>query len=186
MDDNRIVELFFARSEQAIDELDGKYGTTLHRLSRSILGSTRDAEECVNDSYLAAWNAIPPARPDPLLAFVCRIVRNQSIARYHRDRAMKRNSTYDVALEELEGCLTAPDSVEDSVDTALLTRLLEGFLETLPRESRVIFMRRYWFSDSYADIAARVGLSEKNVSVRLTRIRSRLRGYLAEKGVLPA
>ena len=185
MDDSAIIELFFARSEQAIRELDGKYGKTCHRLSYNILHNSQDAEECVNDAYLGAWNAIPPARPNPLLAFLCRIVRNLSLMRYHADRAAKRGGgSYTVALEELEGCLASPQTVEGNMEEQELIRLIEDFLDTLSPENRVLLMRRYWFSDSYGEIAARTGLSEKNVSVRLTRIRKQLRHYFEERGVV--
>ena len=123
MDDSAIIELFFARSEQAIRELDGKYGKTCHRLSYNILHNSQDAEECVNDAYLGAWNAIPPARPNPLLAFLCRIVRNLSLMRYHADRAAKRGGgSYTVALEELEGCLASPRTVEGNMEDQELIR----------------------------------------------------------------
>ena len=185
MDDNAIIELLFARSEQAIQELDGKYGKVCHSLSYNILHSRQDAEECVNDAYLGAWDAIPPARPDPLLAFLCRIVRNLSLMRYHADRAAKRGGgSYSVALEELEGCLASPRTVEGELEEQELVRLIEDFLETLAPENRVLLMRRYWFSDSYGEIAAQTGLSEKNVSVRLTRIRKQLRHYFEERGVV--
>ena len=183
MDDNAIIELFFNRSEQAIRELDGKYGKVCHSLSYNILHSSQDAEECVNDAYLGTWNAIPPARPNPLLAFLCRIVRNLSLMRYHADRAAKRDGgSYTVALEELEGCLASPQTVERDMEEQELVRLIEDFLDTLSPENRVLLMRRYWFSDSYGEIAARTGLSEKNVSVRLTRIRKQLRNYFEERG----
>lgn len=184
MEDERIVELLFERSEQALRELELKYGHICHSVAFNILHDAQDAEECVNDAYLGTWNAIPPHRPQQLLPFVCRIVRNLSIARHHANRAAKRDSSYDVALEELEECLASLADVEDEREAAELSALLDSFLEALPREDRVIFMRRYWFSDSYRQIAERVGISEGNVSVRLTRIRKRLRKYLAERGVL--
>ena len=185
MDDNAIIELFFERSEQAIRELDEKYGKVCRSLSYNILHSSQDAEECVNDAYLGVWNAIPPARPDPLLSFLCRIVRNLSLMRYHANTAAKRGGgNHTVALEELEGCLASSRTVEGELEEQALVRLIEDFLETLSQENRVLFMRRYWFSDSYGQIAARTGLSEKNVSVRLTRIRKQLRRYLTEKGAL--
>ena len=171
MDDIKIIDLFFARSELAIEALDGKYGAICHNLSRSILKDQQDAEECVNDAYLGVWNAIPPHRPNPLSVFVCKIVRNISIMRYRANTALKRNSNYDSTMEELENCLSSSVSVED-------------FLRDLSQENRVIFLRRYWFSDSYAEIAARTGLTEKNVSVRLSRIRKQLQTHLAERGVL--
>lgn len=185
MDDNAIIELFFARSEQAIQELDGKYGKVCHSLSYNILHSSQDAEECVNDAYLGAWNAIPPARPNPLLAFLCRIVRNLSLMRYHAGKAAKRGGgSYTVVLEELEDCLASPRTVEGDLEEQELVQLIEDFLETLSPENRVLLMRRYWFSDSYGEIAARTGLSEKNISVRLTRIRKQLRHYFEERGVM--
>ena len=184
MEDEKILELFFNRSEQAIEEVDKKYGKTCHNISYNILHNKLDAEECVNDAYLGAWNAIPPARPNPLLTYLCKIVRNLSLKRYEFNTAIKRNSTYDVAMEELESCLSSPETVESEIALKELTHIIENFLDSLSTENRVIFLRRYWFSDTYSDIAARVGMTEKNVSVRLTRIREKLRNYLTEREVL--
>ncbi len=184
MNDERIIELFFERSEQAIKELDGKYGKVFHSLSFKILNNYQDAEECVNDSYLGTWNAIPPAKPNPLLAFVCKVVRNISLKRYEQNTAAKRNSHYDVAMEELEDCLASTTTIEEEIAEHELTEIIESFLDSLSKENRVIFLRSYWFSDTYADIAKQVGLTEKNVSVRLTRIRKELREYLLEREVL--
>lgn len=184
MDDEKIIELFFNRSEQAIEEVDKKYGKTCHNISYNILHNKLDAEECVSDAYLGAWNAIPPARPNPLLTYLCKIVRNLSLKRYEFNTAIKRNSTYDVAMEELESCLSSPETVESEIALKELTHIIENFLDSLSTENRVIFLRRYWFSDTYSDIAARVGMTEKNVSVRLTRIREKLRNYLTEREVL--
>ena len=182
-DDERIIELFFNRSEQAIKELDEKYGKTCYRLAFNILNNRQDAEECVNDAYLGAWNAIPPARPDPLLTYLCKIVRNVSLKAYWRKGAAKRGGGFSVALEEIEACIAAPDSVEHETEAKETARIIGIFLDTLSLEDRVIFMRRYWFSDSYAEIAERVGLSEKNISVRLTRIRKKMREYLIKNEV---
>jgi RNA polymerase sigma-70 factor (ECF subfamily) len=184
MNDERIIELFFERSEQAIKEPDDKYGKVFHSLSFKIVNNRQDAAECVNDSYLATWNAIPPAKPNPLLAFVCKIVRNISLKRYEQNIAAKRNSHYDVAMEELEDCLVSTTTIEEEIAERELTGIIESFLDSLSKENRVIFLRRYWFSDTYADIAKQVGLTEKNVSVRLTRLRKELRKYLLEREVL--
>lgn len=184
MDDKSIIELFFARSEQAIRELDDKYGKICHKLSYNILNSRQDAEECVNDAYLGVWGVIPPERPDSLLAYLCKIVRNISLTRYRANRAVKRGRGYTVALEELEICLVSTQTVEGDVEEHELVRVIEEFLDTLSPKNRVIMMRRYWFCDSYGEIAERTGLSEKNVSVRLTRIRRQLRQYLKEREVL--
>ena len=183
MNDERIIELFFERSEQAIKELDGKYGRMLRSLSFKILNDRQDVEECINDSYLGTWNAIPPARPAPLLAFVCKIVRNVSLKRHEQNTAAKRNSRYDLAMEELEDCIASFTTIEDEINEQELTKIIESFLGMLSEKNRVIFLRRYWFSDTYADIAKQVGLTEKNVSVRLTRIRKELREYLSEREV---
>ena len=184
MEDRKISELFFERSEKALDETEKKYGRYCHTVAYSVLGSKEDSEEVVNDTYLRAWNAIPPAKPDRLLAFICKIVRNVSLKRYEQNTAAKRNSQYDVALQELEDCLASATTVEEEIEERELTEIIESFLDSLSKENRVIFMRRYWFSDTYADIAKQVGLTEKNVSVRLTRIRNDLRKYLSEREVL--
>lgn len=183
MEDLQIIELFFARDQQAITELDIKYGSECHRLSYHILNDHQDAEECVNDAYLGTWNAIPPHRPNPLLRFVCKIVRNLSIKRYHANTAVKRNSCYDVALSEVEQEVFSPDTAETGLEAKELALVIESFLDTLSAENRVIFMRRYWFADPYDEIARRVGMTEKNVSVRLVRLRRQLREYLLNEGV---
>ncbi len=183
MEDEKIVELFFARSEQGIQELNNKYGKICHKLSYNILNNRQDAEECVNDAYLGAWKAIPPTMPNPLQAYICKIVRNISLKLYYRKEAAKRSSTYTIAMEEIEACIADPNTVEAEIEDGELARIIESFLDTLTVENRVIFMRRYWFSDSCKDIAEFVGLTEKNISVRLTRIRQKMKEYLAEREV---
>lgn len=183
IDDKKIIDLFFERSEQGIRELDNKYGKICRNLSYNIVNNLQDAEECVNDAYLGAWNAIPPVRPDPLLSYIVKIVRNISLKIYWKKKAAKRSSHYTVALEEIEACMADKKTVEDEIDARELARIIGEFLDTLTLENRVIFVRRYWFSDSYKDIAEFVGLSEKNISVRLTRIRGKMKQYLIERGV---
>lgn len=183
IEDEKIIEMFFGRSEQGIRELDIKYGKIFHNLSYNIVNSRQDAEECVNDAYLGAWNAIPPAKPNPLLTYICKIVRNISLKIYYRKEAAKRNSTYTIAMEEIEGCIANPNTVDTEVEARELARIIESFLDTLTVENRVIFMRRYWFSDSCKDIAEFIGLTEKNISVRLTRIRQKMKSHLAEREV---
>ena len=182
IEDEKIIELFFERSEQGIRELDIKYGKVFYKISNNILNDRQDAEECVNDAYLGAWNAIPPARPAPLLTYICKIVRNVSLKRYHRKEAAKRSGSHTVAMEEIES-IASPNTVETEYEAKELARIIESFLETLNAENRVIFVRRYWFADSCKDIAELVGLSEKNVTVRLTRIRKKMKDYLTERGV---
>ncbi len=183
MEDEAILALFFSRSEEAVGALDEKYGALARRLSRNLVGSPEDAEECVNDAYLAVWNAVPPERPERLMAYLCRIVRNRSLSRRRGSLARKRSATGDVALEELAECLASPEGTEDAVEARELTRLLESFLQALSEENRVIFLRRYWFSDTYEEIGRRTGLTVKNVSVRLTRMRKQLKAFLEAKEV---
>lgn len=186
MEDRAIVQLFWDRSEEALRAAEKKYGRLCRRVAYNILNSFADAEECVNDAYLGIWNAIPPARPEPLGAYLCKIVRNLALSRYHADHALKRGGgNYDVAFEELGECLASEGGVEDELGQRELVELVEGFLDRLSLEDRVLFLGRYWFAEGYAAIAARTGLSEKNISVRLTRLRKRLRRYLEERGVFP-
>ena len=162
LDDSKIIDLFYERSEQAIIELSQKYGSVCTKVANNILNDVRDTEECVNDAYLGAWNTIPPQRPNPLLSYVCRIVRNLAIKKYHANTAAKRNSSYDVALDELENCFPASTSVEDEFNAGEIARSIDRFLETLDKENRIMFVRRYWHSDSIADLrqyAAEHGLT---------------------------
>lgn len=183
IDDEKIIDLFFERSEQGIRELDAKYGNICRTLAYNIVNNRQDAEECVNDAYLGAWNAIPPARPNPLLPYIVKIVRNISLKSYWRKNAAKRSSRYTIAMEEIEACIIDPKTVEEEMETRELACIMEDFLDTLTAENRVIFLRRYWFADSYKDIAEFMRLSEKAVSVRLTRIRGKMKRYLVERGV---
>ena len=183
--DDWIVELFLERREEAISELDEKYGRQCRKIAVGILNDRQDAEECVNEAYLAVWRTVPPQRPEHFFAFVCKIVRNLSLKRYEQSSAEKRNSRYAVAMEELEETLASPERVDEEIEARELLQTLESYLGTLSKENRVIFLRRYWFFDSYADIARRTGLTEKNISVRLTRLRRELYKYLQKRRVLP-
>lgn len=183
MEDQEIIELFFARSEQAITQLQNKYGKRCLKVAGNILNNRLDAEECVNDSYLAVWNTIPPQRPDPLLTYVCHIVRNLSIKRYHANSALKRNSHYDIALDELEECIQTKETVENEIAVKELAEAINQFLGTLSKENRMMFVRRYWFSDSVTDIADMFQISNRNVSLRLVRMRKGLKKYLEREGI---
>ena len=184
MDDSKIIELFFECSEQAIMELSNKYGTICNKVAVNILKNRLDAEECINDAYLGVWNSIPPQRPDPLLTYICKIVRNLSVKRYHSNTAEKRNSFYDVALDELEECIPSNFSVEDELLANQLSWYIDDFLDSLEQENRVMFVRRYWYADSVSDIAAMFHMSSRNVTMRLLRIRERLRKFLEKEGLI--
>ncbi len=179
MTDVKIIELFFERNEQAISELSAKYGGVCRRVATNILKNESDAEECVNDSYLAAWNTIPPERPNPLKTYLLRLVRNISTAKYHQNTSQKRNSNYDIALDELEECISVEGSdLEQERRARELAKAIDGFLDSLDKDSRLMFMCRYWCSDSISDIADKFGITPHHASVRLSRIREKMKKYL--------
>jgi RNA polymerase sigma-70 factor (ECF subfamily) len=181
MDDKQIIDLLFCRSEQALTVLARQFGPRLLYTARNLLADERDAEECVSDTYLAIWNTIPPHRPDPLSGFVFKTGRNLALKRLRYNTAEKRNSRYDLSLEELSGCIS--DSPLDAALSAReLGQAIDRFLDTLPRANRIIFLRRYWFGDSVGHIAEDMGYSENAVSVRLNRCRGKLRTYLEQEG----
>lgn len=183
LDDSKIVDLFYARSEQAIMELSAKYGNVCSKVAKNILRDILDVEECVNDAYLGAWNTIPPQNPNPLLTYICRIVRNLSIKKYHKNTSVKRNSFYDAVLDELEECIASAETVETEFSAKELTRLIDSFLDTLDGENRILFVRRYWYSYSIPELAKQFNLKNNTVSVRLSRIRDKLRNYLQKEGI---
>jgi len=183
LDDKKIIELFYERSEQAITELSKKYGLLCEKIADNILNNHLDAEECVNDAYLAVWNTIPPQNPDSLVSYVCSIVRNQAIKKYHENTALKRNSIYDTSLDELEEVLPSSASVEGELEAKEVSAMIDRFLETLDKQSRTMFIRRYWYSDSIEEIALSFKTSKHYISVRLSRIRKTLKKHLVKEGV---
>lgn len=183
MEDRQIIALFQQRSERAIEELSKKYGALCMQLACNIVGNAHDAEECVNDAYLALWNSIPPKEPDPLCAYLCAIVRNISMNRYDHNRAAKRHSPYIIAIQELEGCIPSPRSTDEEVEAKQIARSIDCFLKKLDQRSRVLFVRRYWYGESVAALANRFGTSRHMVSVRLFRIREKLKKHLRKEGV---
>lgn len=183
MEDLKIIELFYKRSEQAIIELSNKYGTICRKVANNILNNRQDTEECLNDAYLGAWNTIPPQNPNPLLTYICRIVRNLAIKKYHANTAAKRNSIYDIALDELENCFPSSAIVENEWEASETAESIDRFLASLDRDSRVMFVQRYWYSSSITELAELFHTSKHNVSVRLSRIRAKLRKHLIKEGV---
>ena len=175
MEDNKIIDLFWTRDQMAIEETGIKYGSRLQRLATKILYSREDAEESVNDTYLAAWNTIPPQRPVHFFAFLAKICRFAAYGKLDWKTAQKRQA-------ELETCI--PDSAAQAAfDSRELGELLNIFLGTLTEEKRLIFMRRYWFEDSVKDIAKRYGVGESKVKTTLLRTRTSLRNFLAKEGI---
>ena len=183
MTDEEIIGLFFERSEQAVSELEEKHGHVVKQIAYNILGDMEDAKECTNDTWLGTWNSIPPQRPEQLRSYVCRIARNLATKKYHSRHAQKRNSSYDIALDELAECIPDKNTVEDSIEAKDLARIIDRFLDTLPYEDRFLFMRRYWFSDSLADAARMAGMSYNTAAVHLHRVKEKLRKQLIKEGV---
>ena len=183
MDDNEIIDLYFARSEQAISETDSKYGTYCRAIAYHILENHDDSSECVNDTYFRVWNAIPPQRPTGFRAFLGRITRNLALGRYRANRAQKRGGgCVEVALEELrEAAVCLPP--DEAVDEAELARLIDVFLDTLAPQARVFFVRRYWYLDSVKEIAAAYHVGVSAVKMSLLRSRNALKARLEEEGV---
>ena len=184
MEDSKIIALLFERSEQAVEELDRKYGAAVRRVAGNILGDGRDSEECVNDAYMGVWSTVPPRIPEHLGAYVCRIGRNIAAKRYHAGTARKRNSFYDAALDELAECLSDGEDPQSILDAKELAAAIDAFLDGIPYRDRYIFLRRYWFGDDLGAVAAQTGLSRHRISVRLFRIREKLRQYLIKEGLL--
>ncbi len=176
-DDNAILDLFFARDERAISETDRRYGKACMQVSMGVLNSHPDAEECVNDTYLRAWNTIPPTRPQSLCAYVCRIARNLSISRLREMTAAKRSRDLTVSLSELAACIPAPDEGDRE-----LPRLISAFLRESDDLDRRLFVGRYWYGRSVKDLATAHGIRAGLVYKRLERTRDDLRVYLTERG----
>lgn len=177
MEDQRIIELYFARDEQAIAETAKRYGEDCMRVSMSILRSHPDAEECVNDTYLRAWNSIPPTRPNVLKAFLCKIARNLSLNRLRDQHRMGRDVDLTVSLHELEECLALPEENREE-----LAGILSDFLREQDKVDRLLFMGRYWHGISVAELASRMDMKPNTVTVKLKRTRQRLHDYLSERG----
>lgn len=183
MDDSNIVELYLNRDQSAVKETSEKYGIRLRTLALGITEDAQAAEECENDTYLEAWNSIPPHEPKSYLyAFLARITRHISL-NYCRDRSRLKRSAHICQLSsELEQCIPAPNDAECRLDDMALQEAMNGFLGTLTQEKRNLFVRRYWYLDSISAIADRFAISESNVKTTLFRIRGRFREYLKKEG----
>ena len=185
MEDSRIIELYWQRSENAIAETDKKYGAYCSTVAFNILQNKEDAEECVNDTWLGAWDAIPPHRPSMLRAFLAKITRNLSIKRLEKRLAEKRGGTAEcIVLDELEECIGDPTDVEGIAEANALEELIRRFVRKLPERDGNLFVRRYFFTDSIASIAERYRISENHVMVILSRIRKKLKKELMKEGFI--
>jgi len=182
VDDVEIIDLYWERSENAIRETDVKYGKLILHLAGNILRSREDAEECVNDTYLGAWNAMPPERPRVLCAFITRITRNLALKKIEYATAQKRNPEVEVSLSELDDCISGTENVGQQYEAAVLAAQISDFLRAQDDESRNVFIRRYWFYDSVRDIADLFSMSESKVKSMLFRTRNKLKNHLIKEG----
>lgn len=184
MDDSSILRLYFERSEFAVEQTSQKYGDFCYTIAYGILKNNLDAEECVNDTYMQAWNSIPPAQPKNFSAFLAKITRNLALSRYRKNKALKRSGCQvDTALEELSECVYSQNDVEESFDEAHALDAVNKFLAKQSDAKRNVFIRRYWFFDSIKDIAQRYGMSESAVKMSLKRTREALKNFLEREGV---
>lgn len=182
MDDAKIIDLFWARSEEAIQETNKAYGRKLHALANKILNNREDAEESVNDTYMKTWEIIPPQRPKFYYAFLASICRHVSFHKVDWKLAAKRNAEVVTLTQEMEMCI--PDTSRDwELEEKELGRIMNAFLESLPKDTRLIFLRRYWHVDTIAEIAARYGMTESKVKMQLSRTRAKLQTYLESEGI---
>ncbi len=182
MEDNAIVELYHQREESAITESDRKYGGMCRAVAMRLLGMKEDAEECVNDTWYAAWNRMPPERPSSLGAFFGRITRNLSISRWRRDHAKKRYDGIELLLSELEDCVPSAGTVEEEITRMMLAESISSWLDTLAQEERWLFLRRYWYADPVKALAAELGEQPNSCSQRLLRLRKSLQAFLESIG----
>lgn len=183
MEDAKIIELFWARNEDAIKETDLVYGRKLNTLAKRILLSREDAEEAVSDTYMEAWKTIPPYRPRFFYAFLASICRHLSLNKLDWKMAAKRNADVVLLTREMERCIPAT-CLERTISGKELGRILDAFLESLPKDSRLIFLRRFWYMDTIAEIARRYGMTESKVKMQLSRTKDKLRTYLEKEGIM--
>lgn len=184
MDDSEIVDLYWERSENAIAETSKKYSRYCRYISFNILQNHEDAEECVNDTYIRAWNSMPTQRPNRLSTFLGKITRNLSINKYRGYTAEKRSAGQtSLALSELEECVPSPESVDQAMDEMALGDAVNRFLASLPPKKRIVFMRRYWYLSPVKEIAGEYGMNENTVKSVLFRVRNELRLFLEKEGI---
>ena len=185
MEDMQIIELYFARSQNAVRETEKAYGTYCFIIADNILHNQQDDEECVSDTWLRAWNSIPPQKPARLKLFLGKITRNLAFDRYRQKTAGKRgNGEFNAVLDELAECVASPDDVEKSFDEKMLRQGLNQFLKSLPQRERQIFLKRYFYAESVKNIAEEFQLTANHCTVILKRVRKKLQTYLEEEGFL--
>ena len=183
MEDEEIINLYWKRQEKAIYETDKKYGRYCNTISFNILQNEEESKECVNDTYLKTWNSIPPQRPNILKAYIGKITRNLAINQYEKKKSKKRDYTLEIALEELNECISSNSNVEKEFDYNELVNVLNNFLSVLSQDKRKIFLERYWYLYSIKEISSKNKITESNAKIILSRIRNSLKNYLKEGGL---
>lgn len=181
MDDQRIIALFEARAQEAIEQTEQAYGSLCRSLAGKLLRSEQDVEECVHDTYLALWNAIPPAKPDPLSAYIAKVTRNLALKKLEHLSAEKRGAAVTVSFEELDGCIPFGPTPETAFEEKELAMAIQAFLQKQSKQNRIIFLRRYYFFDSVQEIAAYLGCGEETVKSSLHRTRKKLKSFLIKE-----
>lgn len=182
MEEQKLLDMLFARSDKAVQELEQQYGRLVGIVANNILGNPEDAGECANDTWLAVWNSIPPNRPDSLINYVCRTAKNIALKRF-RDDHRKKRSGMTVALEELEDCLTGASLEEELAEKEIISAM-NAYIGTLDQENRFIWVYHFWTGASPEEIAGRLGMTKSAVVNRLFRMRKGLRTYLEKEGLL--
>lgn len=182
MEDLQIIDLYFERNETAIAETASKYGRFCHNIALNILSIDADAEECINDTYLQAWNSIPPQRPAKFRAWLGRVVRNIAINLWNKKHCQKRYAGMEQVFEELEDCIPSPETVECQIEEKELTEVINTWLTSLSRDDRVLFVRRYWYGQAVNKLAKEVGMESKKLARRMYGLRQNLKSTLEKEG----
>ena len=183
MEDNKIIDLYWQRKEEAIRQTDQKYGTFCFRIANNILQSHRDSEECVSDTYWGLWRAIPPHRPDPFPPFIGKITRNLALKLLEYASASKRNPEFLCSLEELGDCVSGNLSVEDEIENRRIEQAISSFLRLQSPEKRNLFLMRYWYFEPITQICRVTGYSQSKVKSALFQLRKQLHSYLEKEGI---
>ena len=183
MEDQQIIKLFWDREEQAVSETAHKYSAYCYAIAINVLSVKEDAEECVNDTLQKAWDSIPPNRPDNLKAWLGKVCHNVALNLWQKNHAKKRNQGMDLLLSELEDCIPSSNTVEKEIENSEISMCINKWLRTLPREDRILFVRRYWYGDAVKDLANTRGISPKTIAQKLLRLRKGLKAALEKEDI---
>lgn len=183
MEDGQIIKLFWERDEKAVSETAEKYSAFCYAIALNVLSDKEDAKECVNDTLQKAWESIPPNRPDNLKAWLGKICRNAALNLWQKSHAKKRSRGMDLLFSELEECIPSSNTVEKEIENSEISACINHWLQTLPREDRILFVRRYWYGDAVSKLAKERRISSQKISQKLFRLRKRLKAALEKEGI---